>query len=73
LSDANSAEDSAEKTRSIRRAQKHLHTIDPSRHGKLIQQIQARLLAAQGRGGDTEVAHVTRANWFCRPICKHRN
>jgi len=25
----------------------------------LIQQIQARLLAAQGRGGDTEVAHVT--------------
>jgi len=59
LSDANSAEDSAEKTRCIRRAQKHLRMIDPSRHGKLIQQIQARLLAAQGRGGDTEVAHVT--------------
>jgi len=43
----------------VRRAQKHLRLIDPSRHGKLIQQIQARLLAAQGRGGDTEVAHVT--------------
>jgi len=59
LSDANNAEDSAEKTRCIRRAQKHLQTIDPTRHGPLVQQLQARLLAAQGRGGDTEVAHVT--------------
>jgi hypothetical protein len=36
-----------------------LRTINASKHPKVVNAIQARLLALQGRGGDTEIAHVT--------------
>jgi hypothetical protein len=43
----------------IRQAQVELRTINAARHPKVVNAIQARLLALQGRGGDTEIAHVT--------------
>ncbi len=43
----------------LARAQEVLRALNPKRHGALVQQMQARLLALHGRGGDTEVAHVT--------------
>jgi len=56
------AADSAEgpkRDRFLARAQDALRALDAKRHGKLLQQFQARLLALQGRGGDDEIAHVT--------------
>jgi hypothetical protein len=43
----------------IRDAQKELQGISAAQHPKLVNALQARLLAMQGRGGDTEIAHVT--------------
>lgn len=43
----------------IRDAQRELKSISPAKHPKLVNAIQVRLLAVQGRGGDTEIAHVT--------------
>jgi hypothetical protein len=43
----------------IRTAQLELRSINAAKHPKVINAIQARLLALQGRGGDTEVAHLT--------------
>ena len=43
---------------SIARVQEAVRGLDPATHGDLLQQIQSRVLALQGRG-DTEVAHVT--------------
>jgi len=40
-------------------AQRQIAKLDPSRHGRLIAQLQGELLALQGRRGDTKVAHVT--------------
>jgi len=40
-------------------AQREIAKLDPSRHGRLIAQLQGELLALQGRRGDTKVAHVT--------------
>jgi len=40
-------------------AQKHIARIDPARHGRLIQHLQANVVALGGRGGDREIAHVT--------------
>jgi|GEM_PF-3948541 len=36
-----------------------MKSISPAKHGKLVNALQAKLLALQGRGGDTEVAHLT--------------
>jgi hypothetical protein len=43
----------------IRDAQNELRAISPARHGKLVNSMQAKLLALQGRGGDREIAHLT--------------
>jgi hypothetical protein len=43
----------------LERAQNALRALDPHAHGILLQQVQGRLLALQGRSGDTEIAHVT--------------
>jgi hypothetical protein len=40
-------------------AQNHISSIDPSRHADLLQHLQAHVVAMGGRGGDTELAHVT--------------
>jgi hypothetical protein len=42
----------------IREAQNELRTISAAQHPKLVNALQAKLLALQGRGGETEVAHV---------------
>ncbi len=36
-----------------------LQVLQYRKHPELVQQLQARAMALQGRGGDTEVAHVT--------------
>ena len=43
----------------IREAQSELRTISAAQHPKLVNALQAKMLALQGRGGDTEVAHLT--------------
>jgi hypothetical protein len=42
----------------IREAQNELRTISATQHPKLVNALQTKLLALQGRGGDTAVAHV---------------
>jgi hypothetical protein len=42
----------------IREAQNELRTISAAQHPKLVNALQAKLLALQGRGGDSAVAHV---------------
>ena len=39
--------------------QNTLQLLQYRKHPELVQQLQARAMALQGRGGDTEVAHVT--------------
>ncbi len=43
----------------IREAQSELRTISAAKHPKLVNALQAKMLALQGRGGDTELAHLT--------------
>ncbi len=47
-----------EKTKHIAVAQSELRKLNPKHHGKLINALQAKVLALQGRGGDTAVAHL---------------
>ncbi len=47
-----------EKTKHIAAAQTELRKLNPKQHGKLITALQAKVLALQGRGGDTAVAHL---------------
>jgi hypothetical protein len=42
----------------IRDAQQRLRRISPHKHGELVSALQAKVLALQGRGGDSEIAHV---------------
>jgi hypothetical protein len=42
----------------LARAQREIAKLNPTRHGPLIQRLQAQALALQGRGGDTRIAHV---------------
>jgi hypothetical protein len=42
----------------LARAQREIARLDPQRHGATIQRLQAQVLALQGRGGDTQIAHV---------------
>ncbi|MDX2143007.1 MAG: hypothetical protein SFV19_06610 [Rhodospirillaceae bacterium] len=43
----------------VTQAQQALRSISPRQHPQLVSALQAKLLALQGRGGDTEIAHVT--------------
>jgi hypothetical protein len=43
----------------LQRAQREIARLDPAHHGALVQYLQAQVLALQGRGGDTKIAHVT--------------
>jgi hypothetical protein len=47
-----------EKAKHIAAAQTELRKLNPRQHGKLINALQAKVLALQGRGGDTAVAHL---------------
>jgi hypothetical protein len=48
----------AEKSKHIAAAQTELRKLNPKQHGKLINALQAKVLALQGRGRDTAVAHL---------------
>jgi|GEM_PF-4248699 len=43
----------------VREAQAELRAISPQQHPQLVNALNAKLLALQGRGGDTEIAHLT--------------
>ncbi|MDX2143008.1 MAG: hypothetical protein SFV19_06615 [Rhodospirillaceae bacterium] len=43
----------------VTQAQQALRSISPRQDPELVSALQAKLLALQGRGGDTEIAHVT--------------
>ena len=43
----------------LRKAQKVIAQIDPHADPEKLQELQAEVLALQGRGGDTEIAHTT--------------
>ena len=43
----------------LRKAQKVIARIDPHADPEKLQELQAQVLALQGRGGDTEIAHMT--------------
>ena len=43
----------------LEQAQREIAKLAPARHSRLISQLQAEVLALQGRRGDTKVAHVT--------------
>ncbi len=45
-------------------AQEFIAQMDPHREGEAIQELQGHVLALQGRGGDTRIAHVTRGERF---------
>jgi hypothetical protein len=47
-----------EKSKHIAAAQTELRKLSPKQYGKLINALQAKVLALQGRGGDTAVAHL---------------
>jgi hypothetical protein len=47
-----------EKAKHIAAAQTELRKLNPQQHGRLINALQAKVLALQGRGGDTAVAHL---------------
>jgi hypothetical protein len=47
-----------EKSKHIAAAQTELRKLSPKQHAKLINALQAKVLALQGRGGDTAVAHL---------------
>ncbi len=59
LQRATDAGEGTSRTRLITRVQDAVRGLDPAIHGDLLQQIQSRVLALQGRNGDTEVVHVT--------------
>lgn len=46
--------------RALAEVQDAVHTLAHRKYPKLVSQFQARILALQGRGDDTEVAHVAR-------------
>lgn len=58
LRHAAKAKNAKDKAALIREAQKELQSISAAKHPKLVNALQARPLALQGRGQDTEVAHV---------------
>ena len=43
----------------LRKAQKVIAQIDPHADPEKLQELQAQVLALQGRGGDTQIAHMT--------------
>ncbi|MCB2109285.1 MAG: hypothetical protein KDE14_16360 [Rhodobacteraceae bacterium] len=51
----------------IRDAQNELKYVDATAHPELVNAISAKLLALQGRGGDTEIAHVTPGEMVLHP------
>lgn len=59
LKRARDAGEGAVRAQLITRVQEAVRGLDPTVHGGLLQQIQSRVLALQGRGGDAEIAHVT--------------
>ncbi|MEQ8510084.1 MAG: hypothetical protein RIB43_13845 [Rhodospirillaceae bacterium] len=59
IRDAARAKTKRAKARYLRKAQMHLKDVNADEHPDLMQAMQTRILALQGRGGDTELAHLT--------------
>jgi hypothetical protein len=59
LQQARDAGDGGLRYEHLRAAQRHIASIDPAKHPKALQRLQAEALALQGRGGDTKIAHLT--------------
>lgn len=59
LKRAKDAGEGVGRERLIAQVQQMANRLDPTAHADLLQQIQSRVLALQGRNGATEVAHVT--------------
>ncbi len=59
LQRAKDAGDGALRQQYLNDTQKEIAKLDQTRQGRLINQLQGEVLALQGRGGDTKVAHVT--------------
>lgn len=59
IRDAGRARTAKAKSRYLRKAQAHLKDVSAREHPDLVQAAQTRILALLGRGGDTELAHVT--------------
>jgi hypothetical protein len=60
LKKANESEPGARRDGYLSQVQDALRVLQHRNHPELTQQLQARLLALQGRGSDTEIAHVAR-------------
>ncbi|MEQ8510649.1 MAG: hypothetical protein RIB43_16720 [Rhodospirillaceae bacterium] len=67
LRDATSATDPQRQAKLVRRTKARLAKANLSRHDELVQHIEAKLLALQGRGGDTELAHLTPGEMIVPP------
>ncbi len=59
LNQARISGDGSLRQKYLRKAQKVIAEIDPREEAERLQELQAQVLALQGRGGDTEIAHVT--------------
>lgn len=59
IRDAARAKTVKAKARYLRKAHAHINDVNAYEHPDLAQAMQMRILALQGRGGDTEVAHLT--------------
>lgn len=59
LNQARISGDGSLRQKYLRKAQKLIAEIDPHEEPEKLQGLQAQVLALQGRGGDTEIAHVT--------------
>jgi hypothetical protein len=59
IEQASNSTGEAERNRYLARAQTAIDVLNPRKNAAVMQQFQARLLALQGRGEDTEIAHVT--------------
>lgn len=59
LKRAKEAEEGVRRKQLLTHVQEAVRGLDPAVHGDLLQQIQSRMIALQGRHGDTEIAHVT--------------
>ncbi|MEQ8510753.1 MAG: hypothetical protein RIB43_17255 [Rhodospirillaceae bacterium] len=67
LRDATSETNPQRQAKLVRRIKTRLAKANLSRHGELVQHIEAKLLALQGRGGDTELAHLTPGEMIVPP------
>jgi hypothetical protein len=57
----------------IREVQSELRSISPGKHGKLVNAIQAKLLALQGGAVTARSPTSRQVKWSFRAACKHQS